>query len=246
MKHRIFFVLTVTPLSFPCEIALAELTWLDSEIEVRCALGDETVKAEFRFENRGETRVPRLEVHRSCGCTSAKIACETASLEKNARGTPNAQQADEKREFAPGEKGTVLVEVNLGKQTGVIARSVRVKTDKDAPGQLLTLKAVVPNPVEVAPKQLEWVIGREIKPKTILVTATEGMKNRPVALKCLHPVLEAQYKVVEKDKSVELSVRPGEIDGSLLSEVQFSIDVSSGKTTARKQIGVPIKVDYDW
>jgi hypothetical protein len=70
--------------------------------------------------------------------------------------------------------------------------------------------------------------------------------NSPVSIKCRHPVIEAEYKIVEKDKVVELSAVPNDTGGSLLSEVGLTIEVSSGKTTVKKEIQVPIKVDYDW
>jgi hypothetical protein len=236
----------ITTISLGSISALAELAWLDTKSEVKCALGDETAKAEFRFENRGNTTVKILDLRRSCGCTSVEVVGETPPAAGSGPGDAPPAKVQEKREFAPGEKGKIVVEVNLGKQTGEIARSVTVKTEEDSPGQTLTIKAKVPNPVDVVPTELTWVIGREIKPKTILITATEGMKIKPVAVKSRHPVIEAEYKVVEKDKSIELSVQPTELDGSLLSEVQLAIDVTSGKTTVRKEVSVPVKVDYDW
>jgi hypothetical protein len=233
-------------------VARSGLAWLDTEVEVKASLSDETAKAEFRFENRGKTTVKILDLRRSCGCESARIVGDPTSDGNHAKQSgdadnPPASDKTEKTEFAPGEKGKVEIEIKLAGLTGAVERSVRVKTDENrSPGQSLLIKAIVPKPVEVSPQQLDWIIGREVKSKKILISALEGMKIRPVAIKCRHPEIQAEYKTVEKDKIVELSVVPNDTGGSLLSEVGLTIEVSSGKTTVKKDIAVPVKVDYDW
>lgn len=80
----------------------------------------------------------------------------------------------------------------------------------------------------------------------MLITAAEGVKLQLVSVKCRHPAIEADYKIIDKGKSIRLTILPIDSDGSLLLEVTMTLGVSSGKTSVKKEIAVPVKVDYDW
>jgi hypothetical protein len=298
MNRHKSFIIALISLLVSCSAARADLTWLETEVKLKPGLADETIKAEFRFENRGKTSVQILDVWRSCGCTDVKVLEQTnkagtpdktgkaeqtkktepakkpegAQSSERSEGSQQAEKTEqtkkpgqsdtaelagkseqdetseqpEKTEYAPGEKGKVVVEISIVGYAGPLEQSVYVITDNNPETDLeLIVKADIPNPVNVAPKQLYWAIGRELKPKKVLITAAEGMEIRPLQIRRRHKEIEAEYKVLEKGKTVELSIRPVETDANLLSEVTLVLEVKSGKIAVKREIDVPVLIDYE-
>ena len=88
-------------------------------------------------------------VHASCGCTTAQT---------------------QKDEVPPGEKGEITATFNIGDRTGTQIKTVTVETD-EAPNQktVLTLKAEIPQQLEITPNFVFWKQGDKPDPKTINV-----------------------------------------------------------------------------
>jgi hypothetical protein len=100
------------------------LQWDFDHIEVAAKKGQTAVQVAFPFRNVGDKPVTIVSVETSCRCTSAETA---------------------KDAYAPGEKGTLAVEMKVGGQEGVVEKSVTVTTDGAEPKAfVLSLRVTLP------------------------------------------------------------------------------------------------------
>src|SRR5713101_4918425 len=146
MKTRIFvFTLSI----FVCFIARAELKWEQTQVELHPAVGDKEAIGHFKYQNTGYKPVRFKSVRSSCGCTIAQT---------------------QKEEVPPGEKGEITATLKIGGRTGTQVKAVTVDTDDPAHAvTVLTLKAVLPEMLEITPSFVYWTDGEAPKPKTVVV-----------------------------------------------------------------------------
>ena len=205
--------------------ALADFTWLDTAAEVKVALSDAAAKAAFRFENRSDAAIEITEIRSSCGCAVA---------------------TSDKKKFAPGEAGKIDVTVQVGLATGTVEREVVVKTSASTgAGQVLRVRVVIPTVCTLAPERVQWIIGKDAAAKKVVVTALDGFCLRPVAATCRHSAIEASCQGSADGKGIEVSICPKEMGGSCFTEVVLAVDVTFGTTIVRKEVRVPVTIDYD-
>src|SRR5213079_1402576 len=145
--HILAFTLSIVV----CFGAHAELKFDKTEIELHPAPVDKQAVGHFTYQNTGKTPVKFKSVKASCGCTAAQT---------------------QKDEVPPGEKGEVTATFNIGDRTGTQVKTVTVETD-DATNQktVLTLKAEIPQQLEITPNFVFWKQGEKPDPKTIAVHA---------------------------------------------------------------------------
>ena len=141
------------------EGARADLKWEQTSVELHPGFSDKQAVAHFKYENVGKTAVHFKSVKASCGCTTAQT---------------------QKDEVPPGDKGEITATFNIGGRTGTQVKTVTVQTD-DATTQL-TLKAVIPQLLEVQPMFVTWQSGEEPKAKFITAKANKdaGIKKLDV------------------------------------------------------------------
>src|SRR2546423_7373983 len=132
--HRFIVALTLSMLL--SAIARADLKWDQTTIEVRTGPNDQMAVAHFKYQNPGTTPVRFKEVKPACGCTTVQT------------------QQDE---VPPGEKGEIIATLNIGDRTGVQEQTISVATENPLPATtLLTIKAVIPLPLNVEATFLVW------------------------------------------------------------------------------------------
>lgn len=135
-------------------ISYGSLKWEQTEVELHPQAGDASAVGAFKYQNTGKQVVHFTSIHPSCGCT-------TATLKKN--------------DVAPGESGEITATFKVGSSTGVQQKTVRVETDDPSqPVTTLTLRAVIPQLLDVKPTFVYWENSEPAAPKIILVkTARE-------------------------------------------------------------------------
>ena len=128
-------------------------------------------------------------VHASCGCTTAQ---------------------SQKDEVPPGEKGEITATFNIGDRTGTQIKTVTVETDEQTnPKTVLTLKAVIPQQLEISPMFVFWKQGEKPEPKTISVKA--GKEFTVKHIKVTSSSSDFQTKVEETGKGeFKIDVQPKE------------------------------------
>jgi hypothetical protein len=154
MKTHIFaFTLSIAL----CVAARAELKWDQTSIELHPTAADKQAIGHFKYQNTGDKPVKFKSVRTSCGCTAAQT---------------------QKEEVPAGEKGEITATFNIGERTGTQVKTVTVETDDpEHATTVLTLKAVIPQQLEITPTFVFWGQGEAPKAKTIVVRAA---KNFPV------------------------------------------------------------------
>src|SRR5436305_10271392 len=142
-------ILTLTLSFIFCLAARAELKWEQTAVELHPARGDKQAIGHFKYQNAGKTPIHFKSVHASCGCTAAQ---------------------SQKDQVGPGENGEITATFNIGDRTGTQIKTVTVETD-EAPNQrtVLTLKAIIPQQLEISPTFVFWKQGEKPDPKQISV-----------------------------------------------------------------------------
>jgi hypothetical protein len=172
MKTNIFaFILSIVI----CVSAHAELKWDQTMVELHPATADKQAIGHFKYQNTGSKSVRFKSVRTSCGCTAAQ---------------------SQKEEVPPGEKGEITATFNIGERTGTQVKTVTVETDDpEHVTTVLTLKAVIPQQLEITPTFVFWGQGEAPKPKTIVVRAAKEFPVKHLKVTSSSP--DFQTKVEE-------------------------------------------------
>ena len=172
MKTNIFaFILSIVI----CVSAHAELKWDQTMVELHPATADKQAIGHFKYQNTGSKPVRFKSVRTSCGCTAAQ---------------------SQKEEVPPGEKGEITATFNIGERTGTQVKTVTVETDDpEHVTTVLTLKAVIPQQLEITPTFVFWGQGEAPKPKTIVVRAAKDFPAKHLKVTSSSP--DFQTKVEE-------------------------------------------------
>jgi hypothetical protein len=172
-----------------CLTARAELKWEQTAVELHPARGDKQAIGHFKYQNVGKTPVHFKSVHASCGCTAAQ---------------------SQKDQVGPGEKGEITATFNIGDRTGTQVKTVTVETDEAANQKtVLTLKAVIPQELEIAPSFVFWKQGEKPDPKTITVRAGKEFNVKHIKVASSSP--DFQTKVAELGEGLfKIDVQPSE------------------------------------
>jgi len=193
MKTHIFaFTLSVVL----CLTARAGLKWDQTSIELHPAAADKQAIGHFKYQNTGDKPVRFKSVRTSCGCTAAQT---------------------QKEEVPPGEKGEITATFNIGERTGTQVKTVTVETDDPANvTTVLTLKAVIPQQLEITPTFVFWGQGEAPKPKTIVVRAAKDFPVKHLKVTSSSP--DFQTKVEETGNGqFKIDVQPQETTRSIAS-----------------------------
>jgi hypothetical protein len=117
--------------------------------------------AEFNFTNTGSSLLKIGNIKSTCSCTVPKLA---------------------KKEYAPGESGTIKLVYRAGKHPASATRRVSVPSnDKAKPKIQLTVKARVAKKIDYKPNQIKLSLKRE-NASCPEITLT-GLDNKPFAVK---------------------------------------------------------------
>src|SRR5947207_14879151 len=193
MKTHIFaFTLSI----IICVTARAELKWDQTSIELHPAAADKQAIGHFKYQNTGDKPVRFKTVRTSCGCTAAQT---------------------QKEEVPAGGKGEITATFNIGERTGTQVKTVTVETDDPANvTTVLTLKAVIPQQLEITPTFVFWGQGEAPKPKAIVVRAAKDFPVKHLKVTSSSP--DFQAKVEETgDGQFKIDVQPQETTRSIAS-----------------------------
>jgi len=157
-----------------CVTARAELKWDQTSIELHPTTADKQAIGHFKYQNSGSKPVRFKSVRTSCGCTAAQ---------------------SQKEEVPPGEKGEITATFNIGERTGTQVKTVTVETDDpEHATTVLTLKAVIPQQLEITPTFVFWGQGEAAKPKTIVVRAAKDFPVKHLRVTSSSPDFQAKVE----------------------------------------------------
>src|SRR5919198_3135937 len=189
-----------------CLTARSELKWEQTAVELHPAHTDKQAVGHFKYQNTGKTPVHFKSVHASCGCT---IPSQT-----------------HKEEVPPGEKGEITATFNIGDRTGTQIKTVTVETDEAANQRtVLTLKAIIPQELEISPTFVFWKQGDKPDPKSITVRAGKDFSVKHIKVTSSSP--DFQTKVQETGEGqFKVDVQPSETNRPLASTLTIQAENS--------------------
>jgi Protein of unknown function (DUF1573) len=188
-----------------CLTARAELKWEQTTVELRPARGDKQAIGHFKYQNVGKTPVRFKSVHASCGCTTAQT---------------------QKDEVPAGGNGEITATFNIGDRTGTQVKTVTVETDEAANQKtVLTLRAIIPQELEISPTFVFWKQGDKPDPKTITVHAGKDFDVKHIRVTSSSP--EFQTKVAEAGQGqFKVDVQPNETSRPIASTLTIQSENS--------------------
>src|SRR5262249_56141294 len=169
------------------------------------ARGDKQAIGHFQYQNVGKAPVHFKSVHASCGCTDAQT---------------------QKDQVGPGEKGEITATFNIGDRTGTQVKTVTVETDEAANQKtVLTLRAVIPQELEINPTFVFWKQGDKPDPKTITVRAGKDFDVKHIKVTSSSP--DFQTKVEEAGQGqFKIDVQPSEPNRPIASTLTIQSENS--------------------
>src|SRR5213082_666433 len=206
MNMKFLRLIGIVGLTALAQGARAELKWEQTSVDLQPALGDKQAVAHFKYENVGKTPVHFTSVHASCGCTAAQT---------------------QKDEVPPGEKGEITATFKIGDRTGTQVKTVTVDTDDQVNATtVLTLKAVIPQELEINPTFVFWGQGEAPKPKTIVVRAGKDFSIKQLKVTSSSPDFET--KVAETSKGqFKIDVQPHDTSRNIAATLTIQPEGSS-------------------
>jgi len=154
----------------------------------------EEVTHEFAFANTGKSTLTIGAITASCGCAVV---------------TPS------KKDFAPGEQGTIKVVFNAARYRDRVSKHIYVDTnDPVTPRVILTMTGVVKVEVEVTPTGIytgRLKVGDSIE-RIVTITPVEVKSFNILGVKSDHPALTAEAQAApDKPGAYQIKVRFGPV-----------------------------------
>jgi hypothetical protein len=186
----------------------AALQWDRMSYTVDAKPSDADFTAVFSFRNAGKNKVTIDEIKSTCGCTTAELA---------------------KREYAPGESGSIKVVFTFGERVGKQHKSVGViTTEGDETTQvMLELFVTIPESVTISPRIHYWAINADPTAKPMNIRFGESVNGKPVKAYMFseNSNFILTQPELQKDGSYQMSLTPkstAEMDteaGEILVEI---------------------------
>jgi hypothetical protein len=198
-------ILTLTLSFILCLTARGELKWDQTMVELRPARGDKQAVGHFKYQNVGKTPVHFKSVHASCGCTAAQ---------------------SQKNQVGPGEKGEITATFNIGDRTGTQVKTVTVETDETANQKtVLTLRAIIPQELEISPTFVFWKQGEKADPKSITVHAGKDFDVKHIKVTSSSPDFQAKVQETGQGQ-FKVDVQPSDTNRLIASTLTIQSENS--------------------
>jgi hypothetical protein len=197
----LFFLCLVTSVS-------AQLKWDKPQQTLIPQPGEKTITAKFGFTNVGQSPITIVDVHPSCGCTTATLA---------------------KKEYAPGESGEIEAKLNFAGHVGHQEKWIYVTTNvSGAEPALLSLAVDIPPEVTIQPEFVMWRVGDPLESKTIRVVIPDGIPTKLVAAQADSPTMQVRLQEVRAGKEWEVKVTPTSTREPVKAVVTIRSDYPAG------------------
>jgi len=185
-----------------CGAARAQLQWENRDVELQPSISDTQLVANFYFVNAGNKTVKITGMRTSCGCT-------TASLEKNV--------------YAPGERGKITAQMEIGGRIGAQEKHVYVTTDQSKQDWVLTFRAAIPEVLKVEPIFLNWSRGEELMPKTADVKVMNNFPVHHLELTSTSPNMAAGVKQISAT-DFQITLTPRKTGDVIKADIEIAPD----------------------
>ena len=181
-------LLLLIPFLLIAPLAHADLKWDKLVQEFKRVPDDKEIEAHYVFHNTGTTPVTIKSLRSSCGCTTAKL---------------------EKKIYAPGEQGDVVLHFNFGDRKGNYLKGVTVTTDdKNVEPVVLKLYVEIHDPVTVTPGLVFWRTGEAIAAKSVQITAEAAQHVKVKSVASSNPNFTATLQTAQAGSEYTIAITP--------------------------------------
>lgn len=168
--------------------AMRALQWHRTLAEFQCLPGDSQIATTFEFTNRGRQSVEILSIHPACGCTSAAL---------------------EKRSFAPGETGALVLVFNTADRVGPQdSETVVYVSDRPEEPVRLRLRTAVPEWMLTSHQSLAWEKGEAPSERFLDVRLADPQRTEFEALAVSSPRLKLRVEWNENKSVARIHIFP--------------------------------------
>lgn len=153
---------------------------------------DQRVVADFSFRNATQRQVKIVNYDAACSCMEVGVA----------RG---------KLDYAPGEAGVIRAIFRLEGYQGTIDRIIAIWLDGDprgTPSSQLTLRAHIPQWINIEPKSVDWDLNSPLESRTIAIEMAEGNSRRVVRTHTTNDNFTLELKTLEEAQRYQLIITP--------------------------------------
>ncbi len=198
--------------------AIGGLKWEQTAIELHPKPGEADAVGSFKYKNEGKETVHIKSVHTSCGCTTA---------------------TRQKDDIAPGESGEITATFHIGSSTGTAQKTVQVETDdSSAPVTVLTLRAVIPQMMELKPSFIYWENGEALKAKSITVKTAKESKIKNIRVSSSSTDFETQV-VPSGANEFRIEVQPHDTSRAINATLTVQPDTGAKPLYAMARVVTP-------
>ncbi len=97
--------------------------------------------------------------------------------------------------LAAGATGVVSATLQIGYQSGSIAKTVSITTDPPGAGpQVLTVLALVPMPLVIRPGFVHWMVGDPLEERSVTVAIADGIPARVIEVRPSTEAIQVDWK----------------------------------------------------
>ncbi len=184
--------------------AQAQLSWEQPTQRFERSPEDRAVEARYAFRNAGTAPITIKSLRSSCGCTTARL---------------------EKKTYAPGEKGEVMLRFSFGDRKGLYRKTVTVNTDEKT-GEPLVLNLIVHihDPLTIEPALVWWRRGETTEGKSAQVEAVAGERVSITSVSSNNPRFTARLVTAQAGQKYAIVVTPADTAAKETAEIKVQTD----------------------
>jgi len=197
--------LLLIPLLFLTPLAHADLKWEKIVQQFQRVPDDKSVEARYAFRNTGTAPLTIKSLRSSCGCTTAKL---------------------DKKTYAPGEQGEVVLHFTFGDRKGNYLKGVTVTTDdKTAEPVVLKLYVEIHDPLTVAPALVFWRTGEANAAKSVQLTAEASQHVHVKSVTSSNPNFKTTLQTAQ-------------------TGLQYSVEITPSGTAQKDSAEITVQTDF--
>lgn len=184
--------------------ALGELSWDHPVQKFYRTPEDKEIYVHYSFKNVGTTPVTIKTLRTTCGCTTAHL---------------------DKKTYAPGETGEVVLHFIFGDRKGLYRKSATVTTDdKSVEPTLIGFLIDIHDPVTLAPALVYWKTGEAPAAKSVQFTVDPAQPVHIKSVTSSNPRLTAKLETTKAGEQYAISVVPADTAQKESAEISVQTD----------------------
>jgi hypothetical protein len=178
----------------------ARIEWEQTEAVLRIHPTQASADAVFDFTNTGDTSVSFTDIKITCGCLVAKPL------------NPS---------YAPGEKGQLLITLNLKNRYGKQHKKIVAYT-ADGQKTELTISAEIPRAFTMKTPLVSWKKGDESTEKSITLRNPNALPIKLLSISSSNELLPAEFKTIREGFEYEVVVfrKPGAVNARAVIQLR--------------------------